>query len=92
MKAFKTELDGLAIALAKAAKSRLTGDKKSVKDDMNLQESTDAFKALATYYGILTKPRRARDTEDEQPGEGFTFDNHGLADGDGTQVRGGRRN
>lgn len=86
---FQKALDAFALALAKRGTDMLDGKaKKDAKDDINLQEITDAFKALAGYRGILDKRKGKASDEDDAPGDGaFTFDNHGLAGNGGTKVR-----
>lgn len=63
MTKLKTTLDEWAEKLSKKASEK----------DTSLQESTDAFKAVAAYYAALNKGKPKKASDDEDPTDGFSF-------------------
>ena len=59
----KQTLDQWAEELATKAKEKST----------SLQESTDAFKAVAAYHAALNKGRKKTEDDDEDSSKGFSF-------------------
>ena len=66
---------------------------KAAEKDTSLQESTDAFKAVTSYYAATQKRGKKATDDDDPPDGGFTFNDEVVngSPGQRAQVR-ARRN